>query len=88
VGMMGGGAEGISFLFLLIQRSCSTFFLLAKFRQKPKFKIQQWIVFEGFQSPEVRFLIFLNQQIPVFDFQCVAKYREGWLKNWDFRFYL
>jgi hypothetical protein len=40
VGMMGGGAEGISFLLLLIQRSCSTFFFTGEI--SPKTEIQQF----------------------------------------------
>jgi hypothetical protein len=38
VGMMGGGAEGISLLFLLIQRSCSTLFFTGEI--SPKTEIQ------------------------------------------------
>ncbi len=38
VGMMGVGVEGISFLFLLIQRSCSTFFFTGEI--SPETEIQ------------------------------------------------
>jgi hypothetical protein len=72
-----GGGDFLSFSFdpeVLF----NLFFYWRNFakNRNPKFN-NELIVFKGFQSPEVRFLIFLNHQIPVFDFQCVAKYIEG-----------
>jgi hypothetical protein len=54
-------------------------FLLAKFRQKEKFKIRQRSEFEGFQSPEVREKEQKRGKIArlVIWFHCVAKNIEG-----------